>query len=59
MKMYSEQDIKNYFDWITNNNPYAPIGFDAKMMKKRMFDKTNGTYWTIDRILEELKNKEA
>lgn len=59
MKMYSEQEIKAYFDWLTDTNPYAPIGLDAKLMKKRMFDKTNGTYWTIDRVLEELKNKEA
>lgn len=60
MRTYTEQEIKAYFDWITETNPYAPIGFDAKMMKKRMFDKTNGTYWTIDRVLDDhLKNKEA
>lgn len=60
MRTYTEQEIKAYFDWITETNPYAPIGLDAELMKKRMFDKTNGTYWTIDRVLDgHLKNKEA
>lgn len=60
MRTYTEQEIKAYFDWLTETNPNAPIALDAKMMKKRMFDKTCSTYWTIDRVLDDhLKNKEA
>lgn len=60
MKTYTEQELKNYFDWIAETNPYTEIGFQAKMMKKKMFDKSYSTYWNIDRVLkEELKENKS
>lgn len=58
MKMYSEQDIKNYFNYLMKEYPNSNCYRQAEAMLFRMFDTKYDDQDTLKKVIEKINKSD-